>query len=231
MTDPLKGFVSLWRGLLESRLWQESTPLQLKVYLWLLLRSNYRRSSWRSIRLAPGQVWVSRQSLARGVACTPKQARTALERLVALRVIRCETYGRTGRRPPRGVVGGTLVTINNYEARVPKHPERDQGAKAGGAEGPEKRGSCDRSKMRPGQGPNSRAKVGANARAGFRDSRAQRRGHSGIKEGNGQPVAGAPGSPSRGGTLHEEARRSEERLARLAAEAELARGGRGARVR
>lgn len=97
----MNGWVKLHRPLLE---WQwASSPNHMSLFVTLLLRANYKPSSWRGIEVSPGQVITGREQLATWTGLTVRQVRTCLKDLVT-----------TGEVTIKPTTKYSIITITNW---------------------------------------------------------------------------------------------------------------------
>lgn len=101
MPEFTNGFIKLYRQMLDWR-WWEDVPTR-NVFFYILLSSNFKRTSWRQIELLPGQVITSIEKLAQKTGFTPKQVRRALKNLVSTNEISKQTTN-----------GYTVITVKKW---------------------------------------------------------------------------------------------------------------------
>ena len=118
------GYISLYRSLLASAAFQDSDLL--KVWVWCLLRANYKERWWSArtgrgktvIHLLPGQFVFGRHSAAQQLDMKPSSVRNRMARL--------EKLGNVDIKVDRHC---TVVTICNWERY--QHPPEPRGQQSG----------------------------------------------------------------------------------------------------
>lgn len=115
---PPPGFVKLPRAILLED-WSRE-PLQLSVFVHLLLRANREACTWNGISLERGQLVTSLRSLSMSCGLSISQVRTVLQSLCRAGVARLLTHpaarlngGNAARFAARGY---TVVTVCNFDS-------------------------------------------------------------------------------------------------------------------
>ena len=78
---PNTGFVKISRKLTESDLMRN--PVSLSVFLFILLRANYRDSEYNGVPILRGEAVITYPLLANACGITISQARTAIKNLIS----------------------------------------------------------------------------------------------------------------------------------------------------
>lgn len=99
--DPTRGFVAIPRGLTDWEWYSE--PNTARLFIHLLLTSNWQEKRWQGITIHPGELVTSQSQLAKQLNLTVMQVRTALEHLKATGWITVKTGSKY-----------SVVAINNY---------------------------------------------------------------------------------------------------------------------
>ena len=102
MSKRLNGFIKIHRKILDWE-WYSNASVKI-VFLHLLLTATYKESSYKGIKLFPGQVIVSTRTLAQATGLSRQNVRTALSNLESSDDIKIVSNG-----------GFSTVTINNWE--------------------------------------------------------------------------------------------------------------------
>lgn len=112
----MNGFIFLWRSVMDWPWYKDANTFRLFVHL--LLRANFKPASWRDIGLNPGELVVSRRSLADALALSEKQVRVALDHLRRAGTVATTRAGKY-----------TIVSIVNWELyqHSPDGEGRDEG--------------------------------------------------------------------------------------------------------
>ena len=97
-----RGYVKLWRKTIDSSILYRAELLQLFIYL--LLKANYKVSEFENIIIEPGQVVVSRQSIADNLKLNPNKIYRMLKLLSKWRMIELKSNNRF-----------TIVSICNWD--------------------------------------------------------------------------------------------------------------------
>lgn len=108
-TDALpddRGYVRLWRKLIDSSAFQDAELLRLLI--WLILRASYRRRHVAGIELMPGQVLFGRHAVAESLGTPPS---TTYDRLLKLAELGC-----VGIKSGRTFSVVTLINWQTYQA-------------------------------------------------------------------------------------------------------------------
>ncbi|WP_231701855.1 helix-turn-helix domain-containing protein [Crassaminicella thermophila] len=106
----MRGWISLYRCLLEKPIWKNSTPEQKTILITLLLMANHQESEWewkgQKFKAKPGQFITSLDSIVKacGKGITIQNVRSALKRFEKLGFLTNQST-KTGR----------LITIENWE--------------------------------------------------------------------------------------------------------------------
>jgi hypothetical protein len=106
-----RGYIKLWRALLDKPIWKQSTPEQKVVLITLIMMANHRQNEWEwmgeKFKVKSGQFVTSLESIRKkaGKGISIKNVRTSLERFKKLKFLANES-AKTGR----------LITIVNWEA-------------------------------------------------------------------------------------------------------------------
>jgi uncharacterized phage protein (TIGR02220 family) len=98
----MEGWIKLHRNILEWR-WITSSN-HLAVFTTLLLRATHKESSWRDIRLSPGQLITGRKQLSSWTGLSEMQIRTILKDLVTSGEINQQITSKF-----------SIITIANWE--------------------------------------------------------------------------------------------------------------------
>ena len=99
--DPSRGFVAIPRGLTDWEWYSE--PNTARLFIHLLLTSNWQEKQWQGITIHPGELVTSQSQLAKQLDLTVMQVRTALEHLKVTGWITVKTGPKY-----------SVVAINNY---------------------------------------------------------------------------------------------------------------------
>lgn len=99
--DPSRGFVAIPRGLTDWEWYSE--PNTARLFIHLLLTSNWQEKQWQGITIHPGELVTSRAKLAKQLRMSEQSVRTALMHLQSTNCI-------TSKAGPRY----SVITINNY---------------------------------------------------------------------------------------------------------------------
>lgn len=102
MSKRLNGFIKIHRKILDWE-WYSNASVKI-VFFHLLLTATYKESSYKGIKLFPGQVIVSTRTLAQATGLSRQNVRTALSNLESSDDIKIVSNG-----------GFSTVTINNWE--------------------------------------------------------------------------------------------------------------------
>jgi len=114
----MKGWLKLYRKLLESSVWKNSTASHKAVLITILMKANHGECDWwdnsagKNIVLKPGSFTTSNRQLAEDAEVSVKAVRNALERLEKQNFITSRAH-RTF----------TLITIKNWNLYQPKQDE------------------------------------------------------------------------------------------------------------
>ena len=117
-----RGFIKLWRRLLSSPIWKNSTSDQRSVLIAIMLSANHSKKSWewkgQPFTIQPGQLITSIKSLCdlSGNGVTPQNVRSALKRFEKLEFLTNEST-KTGR----------LITVLNWDTYNPDSPLANKG--------------------------------------------------------------------------------------------------------
>lgn len=105
-----KGWIKLYRILLDKPIWINSTPEQCKILVTLLLMANHEEAEWEwqreKFKIKPGQFITSLDSIVKkcGKGITTQNVRTALSRFEKLNFLTNES-----------TKSGRLISIENWE--------------------------------------------------------------------------------------------------------------------
>ena len=99
--DLSRGFVAIPRGLTDWEWYSE--PNTARLFIHLLLTSNWQEKQWQGITIHPGELVTSRAKLAKQLRMSEQSVRTALMHLQSTNCI-------TNKAGPRY----SVITINNY---------------------------------------------------------------------------------------------------------------------
>lgn len=105
----MRGWIKLHRKMLESPVWQNSTPAHKAVVITILMQANHDQQKWYDqdkaceMVLKPGQFTTSIRKLAGQAEVSVGAARNALERLCAQDFIQVDAHNRF-----------TLITVCNW---------------------------------------------------------------------------------------------------------------------
>ena len=99
--DPSRGFVAIPRGLTDWEWYSE--PNTTRLFIHLLLTSNWQEKQWQGITIHPGELVTSRAKLAKQLRMSEQSVRTALMHLQSTNCITSKTGPRY-----------SVITINNY---------------------------------------------------------------------------------------------------------------------
>ena len=97
----MNGFIKIHRKLLEWEWFSDSHTLH--VFMFLLLKSNWKDTSWNGIALLPGQLVTSVKSICEATSLTPRSVRTCINRLKSTSTITTKTTNKY-----------TLITIDKW---------------------------------------------------------------------------------------------------------------------
>ena len=97
----MNGFIKIHRKLLDWEWFNDSSTLH--VFLYMLLRANWKESPWKGESLQPGQLITSVKSICEATGLTTRTARTCINRLISTSEIAIKTTNKY-----------TLVTIENW---------------------------------------------------------------------------------------------------------------------
>jgi DNA-binding transcriptional regulator YhcF (GntR family) len=101
MGDKNKGFIKLYRSMLDWE-WYDD-PNTFRVFVHLLLKANHEGRKYHGIQIERGQVLTSYEKLAKECHISVRSVRTALKHLKS-----------TGEVTSKATSSATLVTIANY---------------------------------------------------------------------------------------------------------------------
>lgn len=117
------GFICLHRQLLDSHLWQSSTPEQCKILITLLLMVNYKEKSWewksKPFVCKPGQAITSVDSIQARCGNPKKFTRAKIRKAL-------EKFQEAGFLTNETTKTGTLITIVNWQKFQVKEEENNQ---------------------------------------------------------------------------------------------------------
>ena len=99
--DPSRGFVAIPRGLTDWEWYSE--PNTARLFIHLLLTSNWQEKQWQGITIHPGELVTSRAKLAKQLRMSEQSVRTALMHLQSTNCITSKTGPRY-----------SVIAINNY---------------------------------------------------------------------------------------------------------------------
>lgn len=99
--DPSRGFVAIPRGLTDWEWYSE--PNTARLFIHLLLTSNWQEKQWQGITIHPGELVTSRAKLAKQLRMSEQSVRTALMHLKSTNCITSKTGPRY-----------SVIAINNY---------------------------------------------------------------------------------------------------------------------
>jgi hypothetical protein len=99
--DNIKGYINLYRTLLDWEWWNDHNTTRLWTYI--LLRASFRPSTWHGIDIQPGQLITSRAVMSKETGLTENEIRTSLSHLQTTGEITIKTTNRY-----------SLVTIANW---------------------------------------------------------------------------------------------------------------------
>lgn len=108
------GFVKLPRSLLNAE-WARN-PATLAVFIHLLIEANYEQREWHGRMIPRGAAVTSYRSLAEICGITPRQARTALDKLCAQGYAHKAAHPTKERSAQDSAHPCTIVTICNYDS-------------------------------------------------------------------------------------------------------------------
>ena len=101
MKDISKGYIALFRQFIE---WQWFTDVNTcHLFIYCLLRANYKDTNWRGIQIKKGQFITSYEKLSIDTGLTIKQVRTALNKLKMTGEVAHQTTSRN-----------SIITVNNW---------------------------------------------------------------------------------------------------------------------
>jgi len=100
--DPTRGFVAIPRGLTDWEWYTE--PNTARLFIHLLLTSNWSQKQWQGITIHPGELVTSQSQLAKKLDLSIMQVRTALKHLESTGYITVKTGSKY-----------SLITLNNYD--------------------------------------------------------------------------------------------------------------------
>lgn len=116
------GFIKIYRKLLESPVWANSTAKQQCILIHLLLMATWREKKWdvlgKEFTLQPGQFYTSRSKILEHLPedVSERELRTALDRFENLSFLTKQSTNH-----------GTLVTIVNWDKYQGNNSQLDQG--------------------------------------------------------------------------------------------------------
>ena len=133
MNNTQRGFIKLPRGLIESR--SARNPLQLALFVRILLQANREAKEWNGITVQRGQLATSLRSLSDNSGLTVSQVRTALQSFARDGLAHHLTHGLAHAKKA-GVAhgaahGDTIVTICNFDSYEGKKIDLAHGAAHG----------------------------------------------------------------------------------------------------
>ena len=99
--DPSRGFVAIPRGLTDWEWYSE--PNTTRLFIHLLLTSNWQEKQWQGITIHPGELVTSQSQLAKQLNLSIRNVRTALMHLQSTNCITSKTGPRY-----------SVIAINNY---------------------------------------------------------------------------------------------------------------------
>ena len=102
-------WVKLYRKLLEWEWWGDKNTTCL--FLYLLLRANWKDTSWRGIEVKKGSLITSTPSLMRDLKMTERETKTALKHLEKTGEIVRQTTHRY-----------SLISVKNFESYQDERP-------------------------------------------------------------------------------------------------------------
>jgi hypothetical protein len=108
-----RGYIKIWRKLLEWEWFLK--PETLQVFLYLLLKANYKESKFMGYTVNRGQIVTGRNSLSEKLTLSPRTVRTSLERLKTTNEITIKTTNKF-----------SIITLCNYETYQNDFIENDQ---------------------------------------------------------------------------------------------------------
>ena len=88
----MSGWVKLHRKLLEWEWFHDKNTFRLFVYL--ILKANHEKKTWRGVEVLPGQVITGRRILSAETGISEQGIRTSLERLKTTSEITIKTYNK-----------------------------------------------------------------------------------------------------------------------------------------
>lgn len=97
----MDGWIKLHRKLLDWRWFSDGN--MLKVFLYILLKSNHKKKSWKGIDILPGQMIFSRRKVSERLEISETQLRTVIARLKSTHEITHESTNQF-----------TLITVVNW---------------------------------------------------------------------------------------------------------------------
>jgi hypothetical protein len=97
-----KGFIKLYRSLLDWEWFNDNNTFRLFVYC--LLKANYVDTKWRGIDIERGSFITSYNKLSVGTGLTIQQVRTSLNKLISTGEVTHKSHSKYG-----------IITINNYD--------------------------------------------------------------------------------------------------------------------
>jgi hypothetical protein len=97
----MEGWIKLHRKLLDWR-WFNDVNM-LKVFLYILLKSNHKKKSWKGVDILPGQMIFSRRKVSERLEISETQIRTVIARLKSTHEITHESTNQF-----------TLITVVNW---------------------------------------------------------------------------------------------------------------------
>jgi hypothetical protein len=129
----LKGWVKLYRVLLEKPIWLKSTPEQKAILVTLLLMANHEEAEWewqgQKFKVAPGQMVTSLASIAKQSGTTVKAVRCAITKFTRFEFL-FQEISKCGR--VLGIVNWPMYQGENDEQGIDEGKGR---AKAGQRQG------------------------------------------------------------------------------------------------
>ena len=107
-----KGWIKLHNKFLDWE-WSDN-PNMVHVFIHLLLRANYKESTWQGFKIGRGQLVVGRRKLAKTLGLSEREIRTSLFRLKSTHEIAIKTTNRFS------II--TLINWDKYQGREENRP-------------------------------------------------------------------------------------------------------------
>jgi len=100
--NEIKGFIKLYRSLLDWEWFNDANTLRLFIYC--LLKANYSDTKWRGIDIERGSFVTSYNQLSLNIGISVQQVRTSLTKLISTGEITFKSHSKY-----------SIISINNYD--------------------------------------------------------------------------------------------------------------------